>query len=314
MRLRGFTSITVTACVFGLGVVLAKLVTQVLNSFLVAFLALAVGGLLIAMYLLARRKALLPQFSRTAWLDMLLLAFFGTALPLLLVIAGFARTSAVVAGVLLQVQGPAGVFFAMLWLREQLTWGQAAGTALLLIGGVLVVLQGGQALTWRGSGVGALLVLGGALGYGFALIPAKRLAGQADALQLSAVRLLLGACFVLPLLFFQSPLIEGPIPGFVIWTLILYILTNFCIGYITQQAGLRYLKAWEAAVILQTVPLFTALFALVILHETVMPLQILGGILVIIGGVVVARMAGFSQEPEKGRGRNPLRNTKENSG
>jgi drug/metabolite transporter (DMT)-like permease len=53
-----------------------------------------------------------------------------------------------------------------------------------------------------------------------------------------------------------------------LWALPLYIVTNFCLGYLSQQEGLRLLKAWEMAAILQTVPLFSTLFALLLLHDT----------------------------------------------
>jgi len=308
VRLRGFVAMSMTACVFGFGVVLAKLLTDSLNGFLIAFLALFGGGCLIAGYLLIRRLKVLPSLSPGGWINLLLLASLGTALPLMLVIAGFAQTSAIVAGVLLQAQGPAAVLFAALLLGERLTRGQLAGIGLLLLGSVLVVWQPNlttdllsgltSGLTGQGAvvgdaagGVGALLVLGGAVAYGFALIPAKRLARQADALQLSALRLLLGSLFVVPILFAQESLVAGPVSAPVVGTLALYIVTSCCLAYIAQQAGLRFLKAWEAASILQTIPLFTALFALLFLSETPTPLQITGGSIVIVGGAVVARRA-----------------------
>ncbi|HEV2579512.1 MAG TPA: hypothetical protein VGT44_01560, partial [Ktedonobacteraceae bacterium] len=89
LRLRGFLLVGTTACMFGLGVVLAKLITGVLNSFLISFLALAGGGALVTVYLWARRQPVVPPLSRSAWGQMLLLAFVGTALPLILVVEGF---------------------------------------------------------------------------------------------------------------------------------------------------------------------------------------------------------------------------------
>ena len=55
VRLRGFLSLSVTACFFGLGVVLAKLLTGVFSPVLLACLALGCGGLLVT--LLAARHA-----------------------------------------------------------------------------------------------------------------------------------------------------------------------------------------------------------------------------------------------------------------
>ena len=53
VRLRGFLSLSVTACFFGLGVVLAKLLTGVFSPVLLACLALGCGGLLVTFLLLA---------------------------------------------------------------------------------------------------------------------------------------------------------------------------------------------------------------------------------------------------------------------
>src|ERR1700730_6606311 len=88
-----------------------------------------------------------------------------------------------------------------------------------------------------------------------------------------------------------------PVSWSIAWTLALYIVTSYCVGYITQQAGLRFLKAWEASAILQTIPLFTTFFALVLLHETPTLLQAGGGVLVIVGGVIVARGERTPQKP-----------------
>jgi drug/metabolite transporter (DMT)-like permease len=287
VRLRGFLSVSVTACVFGLGVVLAKVLTAVFSPVLVACLALGCGGLLIALYLLVTRRPLLPTASRAIWGNLVVLSVLGTALPLLLVIAGFTLTSAVVSGVLIQAQGPAAVLLAALVLRERPTLAQLVGIAILILGGVLVVVR--PDLSFQADALGVALVLAGAVGYGFALIPAKRLAGKVDTLQVSALRLLIGAVFVAPLLYFQPT----PLTGAISWTTLavfaFYVLTSYCAGYILQQDGLRFLKAWEAAATLQTLPVFAALFAVLILHETIAPLQIAGVLVVIVGGIIVAR-------------------------
>jgi len=308
LRLRGLVLTGMAACAFGLGVPLAKLLTAALSGFLLAFVALSAGGLLIVGYLALRRRSPLPRLAPRAWLDLLALAAFGTALPLLLVLAGFARTSAIVGGVLIQAQGPAAVFFAALLLRERPTWLQMVGVGVLAAGSVLVVWQPGSA--WDGDALGVFLVLGAALGYGFALIPAKRLAERAGALHVSALRLLLGGLFVAPLLFFQGPFVVGPltlgplaqgphVSGTLGWSLggalALYIVASNCVSYIAQQAGLGALKAWEVGAILQMIPLFAAIFAVLLLSETPTPVQIAGGATVMLGGVIVARGAAATR-------------------
>ena len=212
---------------------------------------------------------------------------FGTALPLVLVIAGFSMTSAVVGGVLIQAQGPAAVLLAAIVLRERPSLAQLIGIGIIILGGVLVVVQ--PNLSFQADALGVALVLAGAVGYGFALIPAKRLAGKVDTLQVSALRFLIGVIFVAPLLYFQPTLMTGSVSWETVAIFALYVLTSYCAGYILQQDGLRFLKAWEAAATLETLPVFAALFAVLFLHETVAPLQIAGVLAVIVGGIIVAR-------------------------
>jgi drug/metabolite transporter (DMT)-like permease len=287
VRLRGFLSLSATACFFGLGVVLAKLLTGVFSPVLLACLALGCGGLLVTLLLLVTRRPLLPPASWAIWGNLLVLGVLGTALPLVLVIAGFSMTSAVVGGVLIQAQGPAAVLLAAIILRERPSLAQLVGIAVIILGGVLVVVQ--PDLSFQADALGVALVLAGAVGYGFALIPAKRLAGKVDTLQVSALRFLIGVIFVAPLLYFQPTLMTGSVSWTTVATFALYVLTSYCAGYILQQDGLRFLKAWEAAATLQTLPVFAALFAVLFLHETVAPLQIAGVLAVIVGGIIIAR-------------------------
>jgi drug/metabolite transporter (DMT)-like permease len=178
-----------------------------------------------------------------------------------LIVAGFARTSALEGGFLLQLNGVAALIFALLLLRERIRLRQGFGILLLLFGSVLVVLMGSQGGVSGSSVLGDLMILGGAIGLGFGFIPAKRLTERIETLPLTAARLLLGAGTVLPVLVFRllvgaHTLLWQPTLTTLWVTLPVYILTNFCLGYLSQQEGLNLLKAWEMAAIMQTVPLF----------------------------------------------------------
>lgn len=296
MRPRGILYAFIASLFFGLGAVLVQLLGKQIDATVVAFLNLFIGGSLVALIVLSRRAPLfkaLRSFTRRDWLDLFLLACPGTSLSLLAIVAGFARTSALVGGFLLQFNGIAGLFFAFILLGERIHLRQGLGTILLLIGGVLVVLRGTQSIT-IGSGAGDVLVLLGSIGIGFSFIPAKRLSTRIDSMPLVAIRLLLGAATLLPILAFQL-LTEGahslqwePSLTTLLVVLPMYIVTNFCLGYIIQQEGLRHIRAWEMSAITQTIPLFATAFALLILHDSMTVIQALGGLLAIGGGVVVS--------------------------
>lgn len=287
MRGRGFLYMGITAALFGLGTVLAKILGEAFNPFFVSWLSLLCGALCVAVAQLARRKPLLPRLTRALWLDVLLLASIGTAMPLLCVVQGMALTSAITGSFLLQLQGPTTIVLAMLFLREKMVWKQVGGIALLLVGSSLVIIRDLHGPIQIQGGQGDLLVLLAAVGLGFSYIPGKRLVARGDALQIILLRLLTGSFLLLPFLAFQHTVLLVPLSATLLGVLVLYIVSNFGLAYILQQMGLGFLQAWESSALMQMLPLFSTLFALLLLHETLTPLQVLGGCVILLGGFLV---------------------------
>lgn len=287
MRLRGFIFTLITACMFGLGSVLAKVLGEAFNPFFVSWLALLCGGLCVSTCQLIRRKPLLPRMTRTSWFDLLLFASIGTALPLVCVVVGMAQTSAITGSFLLQLQGPAAIFCAMLFLKEKMTWKQVGGIALLLVGSLLVIFHDLHNPFHVMGGQGDLFVVVAALGLGFSYIPGKRLTERGDVWQIILLRLFVGSFLLMPLLAFQTNVLFVSLSWSLIGVLVLYIVTNFGVGYILQQAGLGLLQAWEVAAIMQTLPLFSTIFAMLLLHDSLTLLQIFGGCVILIGGFLL---------------------------
>ncbi len=296
LHLRGTGYALIASLMFGFGVVLAKLLSGEMDAVLVAFLCLFTGGLLLTVYLFFTGNSIFHNLSlltRSDWVNILLLSCIGTALPLIFIVAGFSHTSAFVGGFILQLNGLAALIFALLLLHERFRLKQGLGIFLLVVGSMLVVLKSSQGgVDLKSGSLGNLLILAGAIGLGFGFIPAKRLSERVETLQLTALRLLLGAAIILPIvafqIFFKSQSILWQ-PSFTsLWALPVYILTSFCLGYLTQQAGFHLLKAWEMATIMQTVPLFSTLFAVLLLHDTITPLQAIGGVLALLGGIIAS--------------------------
>src|SRR5215471_1545858 len=206
MHLRGLGYALTASLMFGLGVVLAKFLSGDVDAVLVAFLSLAFGGLLLAGVLLFSGKPLFQNLSalkRADWINLFLVSCIGTALPLVLIVAGFTHANALEGGFLLQLNGLAALIFAVLLLGERIRLRQSLGILLLLLGSALVVLKGTQGGARTSGGVGDLFILAGAISLGFGFIPAKRLSERIETLPLTALRLLLGAATLLPIVAFQ---------------------------------------------------------------------------------------------------------------
>ncbi len=287
MRKRGVILISLASSMFALGTVLAKLLGEAFNAFFVSWLSLFCGGLIVATVQLVRRKPLLPRLTASGWLDLVLLGGIGTAMPLLCVVAGLAQTSAITGGFLLQSQGPAAILLAVLFLKEKVTWRQAGGMVLLVVGSLLVIVRDLRGPLQIDGGQGDLLVVLGAIGLGFSYIPGKRLTSQGDAWQIILLRLFVGSLLIVPFLPFQTTTMLVPLSATLIVVLVLYIVSNFGLAYVFQQMGLGLLQAWESAALMQSLPLFGTLFALLILHESITPLQMIGGCIILLGGFLV---------------------------
>ncbi len=106
-------------------------------------------------------------------------------------------------------------------------------------------------------------------------------------MQINLLRLFAGSFLLLPLLALQTNVLLAPLSWSLIGVLVLYIVTNFGLGYILLQAGLSLLQAWKASAILQTMPLFSTVFALLLLHESLTLVQIAGGCIILVGGFLV---------------------------
>lgn len=287
MRLRGSLLSLMTACLFGLGLVLAKLIGKAFPPFFVSWLALLGGGLFVCACQVLRRKPLLPHMKLASWVDLLLFASIGTAIPLVCIIVGLPQTSAITGSFLLQLQTPATLLFALILLKEKIVWKQLAGITLLLVGSLLVILRNLHGPLQVNGGQGDLFVLVAAVGIGFSYIPGKRLSEVGDALQINLLRLFVGSCLLLPFLAVQPDALLMPFSWSLIGVLVLYIVANFGIAYILLQASLSLLQAWEVSAILLTLPLFSTFFALLLLHESLTFLQIVGGCIILAGGLLV---------------------------
>lgn len=299
VRVRGFLYTLGTACMFGLGIVLAKVIGEAFQPVFASWLALFGSCLCIGAALLVLRRPLLPRMGRGGWIDMLLFAGIGTALPLVCIVIGLPQTSAITGSFLLQLQTPSTLLFALFLLREKVIWKQLLGMILLLVGSFLVILRDPAAPFTIQGNQGNLLVLIAAIALGFSYIPGKRLSSQADPLQINFWRLLIGSCFLVPLLAWQPHLLLTPLTWLMVGAMLLYIVTNFVVGYILLQSSLLLLQAWEASAILQSLPLFSTIFAVLLLHESLTPLQFVGGAIILLGGFLVIAVPAKNRAKER---------------
>jgi drug/metabolite transporter (DMT)-like permease len=285
VRTRGYFYLVVTTGFFGLGAVLANMVTTRIDPLLTTQLNLSIGTVLLGAYLVSRHQPLFPrELPGVDWVRVAFASVVGTGISLAFVITGLSLTSPVNGGFLMQLQGPTAIVVSTLALGERFRWWQGAGITVTLFGGFMVVMRTVD-ISLSAIGVGDILVFVGAVLAGVAFVPVKTVMARIEPLQLTFLRLLIAAITLVPIVVFSAGELRWQPTEYILLLQIVLAVTNFCLAFVTLHLGLSRIKAWEAASILQLEPAFTVLASFLLLALVPTPLQFAGGALMIAGGI-----------------------------
>ena len=182
-----------------------------------------------------------------------------------------------------------GVLAAVL-IREPMSRRQATG-AIAALAGVIVLISGGSLAFWgavHGS-VGDLILLGAATLWGFYSILGRQVMRHRSTLSATALSTIMG----FPLLLLAAAWEVQTFPVHVRPELVLALLyigtAPTVIGYLAWNGGVRRLGPSGAMAFYNTLPFYGALLGYFFLGESIGPVHLLGGALIIGGGLWAAR-------------------------
>jgi drug/metabolite transporter (DMT)-like permease len=284
-RPRAWAALVLAAACFGLDTTLSSYVLRSLRVADLFVVETGVGAVTVWTFLLATRRFSRPSGVR----PLLVLGLVEPGAVFLLFNLGLTRTSAVSAGLLASTDTLIALVLAVAVLRERLrAWGWvslAAGTA----GTALVSLSsgGGQA-----TASGDLFVLAGsAVGASYFLL-ARRLPPGDATLSGTACQLLAGCAVALTYALFSWPTqgsaLPSAAPGLILAAIAAGIIGTAVPFYLLNRA-LESTPASTSALILNLIPVFAVVTAVVLLRESLTLLMVLGGGLILTGLMVLAR-------------------------
>jgi drug/metabolite transporter (DMT)-like permease len=183
-------------------------------------------------------------------------------------------------------------------LRTRMPPLRVTGVLLATAGAFLVVRNGaetGGSSRWLGD---VLLLLGGLAWAGYNVLGKRASAGQ-DAVSVTCHQTLAGAAGFL----LVSPLEAGGwrLPGPVASSLLVYLAVACSVGgFLLYNYGLRRMASSVAVSILNVVPVFGVIGAVVINGESIRPAQVAGGLIIVAGVAlgVVERGHGAAEQPD----------------
>jgi drug/metabolite transporter (DMT)-like permease len=242
----------------------------------------ALTSLLLLGLLSARRE--LPALGHALQQDLVPFALFGVvgvALLYGLQVAGQARTSAINTGLLANMVGVFTALLAVAFLHERLRWLGWAGIVLALMG-AWVVSTGGLSLEVQATALtGDLLVLTSSFVAALYFVMGKRLVDRHPPLIVTSAAAILGTAALIPLALLENQW-QSPTWTALLAVLILAIGPGLLANLWWWQTA-QWLDASRAAVYVYLIPLITMAFAVILLHEPLVPAQIFGAALVLSG-------------------------------
>ena len=293
-----------TALIWGVNILIFKysigiLEPVVFNALRLVFSTLALG-LCVAVESRWRNRPIWPRSTATNRINWIRVAWFSVLTGLcymVLFLTGIDRTTAGNTALLLASMPMWTAALSFIFLHERLprvTW---FGLLLTLAGTITVTLAGGTVSLNLEHFQGNLLVLAAAFSWAIATVISRSILGTMSPLQLSFVASLtttpLHVAWILPSLQKNWSTILEP------WMLAAIIFSGaFSTGlaYALWNAGVKILGGSHAAIYQNLVTLVAVTGGWILLKETPLPAQIIGG-LTIVSGVLVMR---------QGRKRSPV--------
>ena len=280
-RCLAVAALLVTVSIWGTTFVITKVALRDVPPFTLTLLRFLLACLiLLPLAWLEHRRAGGPL----AWGPLVLAGLVGGFLYFALQNIGLVYTTASKASLILASIPALVSLLSALLLRERVGLRRWAGVVASVVGVAIVVLADRTA-TWHGGGpIGDFLILATAISWAVYTVLAKGLERRATPAVFSAATVGFGALFLLPGAGYELLTRPPAAPTLAGWLSIAYLgLIASTLPFLLWNYALTQIDASEAAVYTNLVPLVAVVSAVLLLQEAVVPAQLLGGLLIVIG-------------------------------
>lgn len=267
-------------------VVVTKFATPYAASALYMLVSCVAATVLFLPYLLKTggHKVL---FKKGVWQQCLLMATFGTALPMTIFMLALNYTTPTNAAVLNQFEMVYSLIMAYFLLGEKPTGKQFFGSALIIFGVGILLWHTGMSVQLKGD----LLILGSLWMFQLSHIFAKKLPADMPPALIAAAR----AIFAIPALALLTGVlwsIQGPqlfvTSSGILWgTLAFSAVCNYFIGNTFWYTAIRNMHLGKATAIILSYPVLTFILSVLLKQDAITIYKVLGMALAMTGAYIV---------------------------
>ncbi|MBR2082182.1 MAG: DMT family transporter [Elusimicrobiaceae bacterium] len=269
-----------------INVVISKLAVPYVTSALFLLLACLLATVCFRIYF-GNNGEWQKLFRKDVWPKALGMGTFGTALPMTIFMVALNYTTPVNASIANQFEMIYSLVLSAILLKERPTLKQIGGSVLILMGVVLIVLEGGTTLQAKGD----LMVVGCLWMYQISHIFAKKLPSDLGPHTIAAAR----AFYAMPALlvlcvslyFIQGPLLFN-VQSATLWiVLIMSAIINYFLGNSYWYQAIRNMDLSKATAIILSYPVMTYVLSVALGQDRITLAKVVGMILAVGGAYIV---------------------------
>lgn len=277
--------------IWGATFVATKIALTEVSPATIVWMRFGIGVLILGATMLARRQFTLPSASAAGRLA--LLGFIGVTFHQWLQATGLQTARATDTAWIVTTIPVFTALLGWLVLKEKMGWLHAGGIAIAALGVILIISKGDPRTLATGETgtIGDLLILISAPNWAVYTILSRHELARHPAASMLFYVMLFGWLFTCVWLFGFGPgLVEIPALDAKGWMAIL-ILGVFGSGfaYIAWNDALREIPALQLGVYINIEPLITTVLAALMINESITPITLAGGAVIILGVWLVNR-------------------------
>ncbi len=289
--LKGIALVNVATCAWATNMIMGRYLAGQIGPLTLTAARYVVASVVFALILRTR-----PEAERRPGTDLRMLAAMSLTGVVLFAPALYfgLRFTTAVNGTLINGIGPLVTAGLAAWLIGEPFSGRQVAGAIAALTGVVVLMAGGGRAASGGFLVnpGDLLIMLAVIFWALYSVAVRKVVKRRSPLSATALSMFMG----LPVLVVAAVVESAAMP--VAWSpkligIVAYLgIVPAALGFLSWNAGIKYLGAGGAMVFYNTLPLYGALFGFLFLGETLGPARLAGGALILAGGLFAASRKG----------------------
>lgn len=277
---------TLSITFWGVSFVSTKAVLEKLDPFTLLVLRFGIGAVFLYILLVLLKERILINLKYIPHL--IVLGILGVFIHQVIQASALLTIDASSAGWMISLSPVFTVILSMIFLHERMTLIKAVGMILAIFGVLLVTTAGSDKSFEPALNIGYLLMLLSTLNWAVYSVLLKKLNIPSSPLVITFFMSLIGFILTLPFLIRNKGWESISLLHAGEWAHLLFLGVFVSgVAYWYWAKALKVLEATQVSVFLYLEPLATLIAAVLLLHEKIILISILGGIIIIIGVIFV---------------------------